>query len=120
MKIRMIGLLIFLVVIASTIWAGTEWTAFVNPAGIVFVVITAVGLALMKYRAGAGKAGFIKCLKRYSIPVGTIGCLIGFIQIGWCLSDYAYLGIALATAVLTIFYGLILYCVCDALEKADV
>ena len=120
MKIRMIGLLIFLLVVGGAIWAGAEWTAFINPAGIVFVLITAVGLALMKYRAGTGKAEFIKNLKRYSIPVGVMGCLIGLIQIGWCLSDPANLGIALATAVLTIFYGLILYCVCDALEKTDV
>ena len=116
MKIRMIGLLLFLLVIVGAIWAGAEWTAFIDPAGIVFVVITAVGLALMKYRAGAGKAGFIKGLKRYSIPVGVMGCLIGLIQIGWCLSDPAGLGIGLATAVLTIFYGLVLYCVCDAFE----
>lgn len=54
--------MLFLFIVIGSIAAGAEWTAFINIPSIGFVVLAAVGLALMKYKAGAGKAEFTKGL----------------------------------------------------------
>jgi flagellar motor component MotA len=71
----------------------------------------------MKYQKGDVKSDFLTSLKRYSIPSGVIGCLIGFIQIGANVSNPAQIPAGVGVAILTIFYGLILYCIIDALAE---
>ena len=113
MKTRVLGLLIFLFVLVAAILLGGGPFRFVHLPSIGFVMILSGGLALMKYRKGDGKSGFITNLKRYSIPSGVIGCLIGLVQIGGNVSDPAQIPPGVAVAILTIFYGLILYCTVD-------
>ena len=113
MKMRMLGLLIFLFVVIASIAIGGRPFRFIHLPSIGFVIIVSGGLALMRYRKGDGQSGFITNLKRYSIPSGVIGCLIGLVQIGGNVSDPAQIPAGVAVAILTIFYGLILYCTVD-------
>jgi len=113
MKIRILGLLIFLFVVIASISIGGELSNFIHFPGIGFVIIVSGGLALMRYRKGDGKLSFIKNLKRYSILSGVIGCLIGLIQLGLHVSDPAKIPMGAAVAILTIFYGLMFYCITD-------
>jgi flagellar motor component MotA len=117
MGIRIIGLFIFLFIIIASIWLGGPLGQFVHFPSLLFVVIVSFGLALMKYRKGDGKSVFMTSLRRYSIPSGVIGCLIGFVQIGANVSDPAQIPAGVGVAILTIFYGLILYCIIDALAE---
>ena len=119
MGMRIIGLFIFLFIIIASIWLGGSLGQFVHFPSLIFVIIVSLGLALMKYRKGDGRSGFMTNLKRYSIPSGVIGCLIGFVQIGANVSDPAQIPAGVGVAVLTIFYGLILYCIIDALAKQE-
>jgi len=117
MRIKILGLLIFLFVIFSPIYIGGGPLRFVHFPSIGFVIILSSGLALIKYQKGDGKLNFITNLKKYSIPSGVIGCLIGIIQMCSNYTDPAQLPAGVAVAVLTIFYGLILYCIIDALAE---
>lgn len=119
MRIKILGLLIFLFVIFSSIYIGGEPLRFVHLPSIGFVIILSSGLALIKYQKGNGKLSLITNLKKYSIPSGVIGCLIGIIQMCSNYTDPAQLPAGVAVAVLTIFYGLILYCIIDALAEQE-
>ena len=119
MRIKILGLLIFLFVIFSSIYIGGEPLRFVHFPSIGFVIILSSGLALIKYQKGNGKLSLITNLKKYSIPSGVIGCLIGIIQMCSNYTDPAQLPAGVAVAVLTIFYGLILYCIIDALAEQE-
>lgn len=119
MGMKIIGLFIFLFIIGASIWLGGSLLQFIHLPSIGFVIIVSLGLALMKYRKGDGSSGFMANLRRYTIPSGVIGCLIGFIQMGANLSDPAQIPAGVGVAVLTIFYGLILYCIIDALVEQE-
>lgn len=119
MSTKIIGLFIFLFIIAASIWVGGSIFQFIHIPSMVFVIIVSLGLALMKYRKGDSSSAFLSNLKRYSIPSGVIGCLIGFVQIGANVSDPAQIPAGVGVAVLTIFYGLVLYCVIDALAEQE-
>ena len=119
MGTKIMGLFVFLFIIIASIWFGGPLVQFVHFPSMGFVIIVSLGLALMKYRKGDGSATFLTNLKRYSIPSGVIGCLIGFVQMGANVSDPAQIPAGVGVAVLTIFYGLILYCVIDALAEQE-
>lgn len=117
MGIRIIGLFIFMFIIIASIWLGGPLGHFVHIPSLLFVVIVSFGLALMKYRKGDRRSDFMTSLKRYSIPSGVIGCLIGFVQIGANVSDPSKIPAGVGVAILTILYGLILYCIIDTLAE---
>ena len=119
MVTKIIGLFIFLFIIAASIWLGGSLVQFVHFPSIGFVIILSFGLALMKYRKGDGSSSFFTNLRKYSIPSGVIGCLIGFVQMGANISDPTQIPAGVGVAVLTIFYGLILYCIIDALIEQE-
>ena len=108
-----IGLLIFLFVLVAGIFPGGALLQFVHFPSIGFVIIASAGLALMRYREGDGRQDFLAHLKRYAIPAGVIGCLIGLVQVGQNASDPEQIPAGVSVAVLTISYGLILYCIID-------
>ncbi len=85
-----IGLLIFLFVLIGGIFVGGSVVQFVHFPSIGFVIIASSGLALMRHREGDGRQGFLAHLKRYLIPAGVIGCLIGLIQMGRNISGHGY------------------------------
>ena len=109
-----IGLLIFLFVLVAGIFVGGSLLQFIHFPSIGFVIIASGGLALMKHRKGEGGQDFLAHLKRYAIPAGVIGCLIGLVQVGNNASNLEQIPAGVSVAVLTVFYGLILYCIIDA------
>ena len=108
-----IGLLIFLFILVAPIFVGGAPLRFVHFPAMGFVIIASIGLALMKHRKGDGNLGFLASLKKYSIPAGVIGCLIGLVQLGYNASDPDHIYAGVAVAVLAVLYGLILYCIID-------
>ncbi len=119
MVTKIIGLSIFLFIIIASIWLGSHLLQFIHLPSIGFVIILSSGLAMMKYQKGNGKLSFITNLKKYSIPSGVIGCIIGIIQMCSNYTNPAQLPAGVAVAVLTIFYGLMLYCIIDALVEQE-
>jgi len=108
-----VGLVIFLLVLLAGILLGGDLLQFVHFPSVGFVIIASSGLALMKHRKGESRQDFLSHLKRYAIPAGVIGCLIGFVQMGQNVSDPKHIPAGVSVAVLTVFYGLILYCIID-------
>jgi len=108
-----IGSLVFLFVLVGAIFVGGDLLQFVHVPSIGFVIIASGGLALMRCRKGDRRRDFLTHLKRYSIPAGVMGCLIGLVQLGQNASSPEQIPAGVSVAVLTIFYGLILYCVID-------
>ncbi len=108
-----IGLMIFLFVLVAPIFVGGGPLRFVHFPSMGFVIVASSGLALMRYRKGNGKQAFLASLKRYAIPAGVIGCLIGLVQLGQNASSPEHIHAGVAVAVLAILYGLILYCIID-------
>ena len=125
MKIRMIGLLIFLVAVVGAIICGGSWASFIDPAGIAYLLLVVGGLALIRFKTAKNQTSFFVCLKRYAIISGILGFLTGFLQMAshYCSMktfNPAQIFAGFGVAVSTIFYALILYCVLDAFEKTDV
>ncbi len=108
-----VGLLMFLFVLVAGIFVGGSLFQFVHFPSIGFVIIASGGLSLMRHRKGEGRQVFLAHLKRYTIPAGVIGCLIGLVQVGQNASSPEQIPAGVSVAVLTIFYGLILYCIID-------
>lgn len=118
MKTKIIGGVIFLIVLIVGFLGDGDFWIFINLPAIGFVAFATVGLTLMKYRKGIGKLEVINNLKKYSILSGVIGCLIGFVQMGWHVSDdLQMIPMGVAIAILTIIYGLIFYCILDAFTE---
>ena len=113
MKTRIAGQLIFLFVIVSSIYFSGRALCFIHLPSLLFVIIASGGLALMKYRKGDGKLGFIINMKRYSILSGVIGSLIDLVTMGRRISSLDQYSAGVAVAVLAAFYGLIFYCIVD-------
>jgi len=112
-KTAITGFSIFLLPIVGCIILGGDPWVFIHIPSIGFVVIAAGGLALMRYRKGQGKSAIVENFRKYVIPAGVLGCLVGFVQSCRHLSDLEKLPAAMGVAVLSVFYGLILYCVLD-------
>jgi flagellar motor component MotA len=123
MKMVIEGLFVFLVVIVGSIACGPSVGFFVNFPSVIFVVGTAGGLALMKYKKGDGAVKFFKSSKKYLIIGGILGCMVGIVQmVSNCNGDSNTFNannifIGFGVCLLTTFYGLILYCIVDALTE---
>ena len=84
-------------------------------APIVIVIGAPAGLALIKHKKGEGSLGIIRNFKRYVIHIGVLGCVIGFIQMGAAnITDMTVYARGSGIAILTVFYGIIIYCILDA------
>ena len=122
MKTKLIGCTVFLFVVIGVILSSGHLTSFIDFTGIAFVVIAACGLSLMRYKKGDGRENFFKSLKKYAIPCGILGCLIGTIHIALHSLNTGMVNPAnvfggFGVALLTVFYGLILYFIIDALTE---
>jgi len=119
MKTRAVGILVFAAVVVGAAWCGGSLSFFVNLPGIAYVVMAAGGLGLIRYRKGEGIAGFFSGGKKYLIIGGILAWLTGIIQMAATCIDANSLNAAdyfagFAVATLSLFYGLILYCIVDA------
>ncbi len=87
---------------------------FIHIPSAMIVLGVAGGLGLATYKGG-GIIAFIDCAKRFCIPAGVIGAMIGIIQMLQNLKDPDQLGSGMAVALLTAFYGVVCHCVADAI-----
>ena len=113
---KIIGLLLFaVVIIGSIILSGDSLEGYIHIPCIAIVVGSAAGLAIIRHKKGDNFSRFLQNAKRYVIHTGVLGTIIGFIIMGTRLSVADY-GPGSAVAFLSIFYGLIIYCLLDAFE----
>ena len=112
--LNLFGMVLFVALIIFSIAIGRSGLIFVHIPSAVFVVGVAGALGLASYKDG-GLIAFIGCTRKFFIPVGITGTLIGVIQMLQNLKDYAEIGSCLAVAFLTVFYGVICYCIADAI-----
>ena len=111
------GLLVFAAIVIGSIVCGGNITAYINLPSIVIVIGAPAGLALIKYKKGDNTICFIRNFKRYVIHIGVLGCVIGFIQMGSSLSEMKWYPQGSAVALLTVLYGITIYCVLDAFSS---
>ncbi len=109
-----LGLVIFASLVIGSIALGRSGLVFVRIPSAVFVVGVAGALGLASYKGG-GIVAYIACCKRFCIPAGITGTLIGVVQMLQNISDYAQIGAYLGVAFLGVFYGVICYCIADAI-----
>lgn len=109
-----LGMFIFFFLIVGSIALGRSGLVFVHIPSVVFVIVGAGALGLTTYKGG-GLIAFIGCCKRYCIPAGVLGAMIGVIQMLVCLKDVEALRPGIAICLLTVFYGVICYCLADAI-----
>jgi len=113
MKTKVMGIIVFLLGVVGAISLGWH-EIFINIPSVMYVVLVAGGLALMRFRRGDGVAGFLKNLKRYAIVSGVLGMMTGLLQMASAGSfDLAGFYVGFGTSLLTVFYGIIFYCVLD-------
>jgi flagellar motor component MotA len=113
-----LGVSVFLMVLVFAIFAGGGPQSFVHFVSAIFVLATAGGLGLAGYR-GNGFVEYIASFKKHLIPCGVLGIVIGVIQMLRNLSDPESFGAGLAVALLTLFYSLIVYGICEAFVNAN-
>ena len=109
-----LGIFVFVVAIGVAILLGPERYMFINVPTAVFVILVAGGLGLASYRGG-GLLGYIEACKKHFISAGILGTIIGTIQVLTIVADPSGVGIGIAVALLSVFYGVVLYCISDAL-----
>jgi len=88
---------------------------FIDIPSILIVLLVGGSLGMASYKGG-GFVGYMKACKKHFISAGILGTVIGMIQILQNLSNPEHIGPGLAIALLTIFYGVILYCIADAIS----
>ncbi len=108
------GLLVFAAIVIGCIICGGNIAAYIHIPSIIIVIGAPAGLALIKYKKGDETICFIRNFKRYVIHIGVLGCVIGFIQMGSNLTDMKWYPKGSAIALLTVLYGIIIYCILDA------
>lgn len=109
-----LGIIVFMVAIVGAIKMGGRIMTFIFiPAGFL-VVLVAGGLGLACYRGG-GLLGYAEACKKHFISAGILGTIIGIIQMLAHLEDPSAWGRGAAVALLSVFYGVVLYCISDVL-----
>ena len=118
MKIKVttfiLGIVVFLAVIVGVLSLNGQIFAFVDIFTFLFVAGIAVGLGLAGYK-GDGWLGYIQACKKHFITGGIVGTLIGSILTLANAKDFFVIRQGLAIALLSILYGVVLYCIADAL-----
>lgn len=109
-----LGLIIFVGAILQVILFGGSPVVFVNFPSIIFVAGIAGGLGLAAYKGG-GFIEYVLACKKYFIPAGVLGTVVCIVLILRALEDPSKIGMGIAVALLSAFYGLVFYCVADAL-----
>ncbi len=109
-----LGIFVFVVAIGVAILLGPERYMFINVPTAVFVILVAGGLGLASYRDG-GLLGYIEACKKHFITAGILGTIIGTIQTLAIVENPSGIGVGFAVALLSVCYGVVLYCISDAL-----
>jgi len=122
MKIKMVGILLFLAGVVGAVICGGNWSSFVHLPSIAYLLLVAGGLALIRYKTAKNQTNFFVCLKKYVIVAGILGFLTGFCQMAATFANNENLDAPIVfagfgVAVLTIFYALILYSLIDAFTE---
>jgi len=121
MKTITIGLLLILLSIGGAIAFGANWEFFINFPSAAIIVLIAGGLTLMRYRKGESLVNILASVKKYCLLSGFIGCMIGMLQVAFSFHgrdtfNIPGIFVGFGTCLLCVFYGLILYCIIDAIQ----
>lgn len=108
------GIIMFISVIAGTLYQSGDALMFVHIPSMLIVVIVGGSLGLASYRSG-GFVGYIKACKKHFISAGILGTVIGATQMLQNLSSPDSIGSGIAVGLLSPLYGIILYCIADAI-----
>ncbi|MDC0254490.1 MotA/TolQ/ExbB proton channel family protein [Bacteriovoracales bacterium] len=115
---KIISLLIIVFAIVAAIFVGGDIRAFIDVPSLLVVigpVIASIsakhGLEGFKelFREGENQSKILHTMGVTGIIAGAIGTMIGFIIMLGNLSDQSALGPALAIALLTLLYGLLIF-----------
>ncbi|MBW8016719.1 MAG: hypothetical protein FVQ82_11070 [Planctomycetes bacterium] len=109
-----LGILLFIIAITGAILCGSDYQLFICFPSIIFVVVVGGSLGLASYRSG-GFVGYIKACKKHFIAAVILATVIEITKMLYGLS-YDSLGAAIAIFLMPLFYGIILYCIADAIS----
>ena len=110
-----LGILLFISAITGTILCGGDFRLFIYFPSMIFVVVVGGSLGLASYRSG-GFIGYIKACKKHFISAVILATAIGVIQMLQNLSSPDSFGAGMAIFLTPVFYGIILYCIADAIS----
>jgi len=109
-----LGLFAFIIAITAAISFGGGSLMFIHIPSLAFVLAAGGSLGMACYRGG-GFLEYIKACKKHFISAGVLITIISTIQMLRNLFSPDSIGAGVAVGLLPIFYGIILYCITDAI-----
>ena len=109
-----LGIFVFMVGTGVAILLGPGKLMFIHIPTVIFVIPVAGGLGLASYRGG-GLLRYIEACKKHFISAGILGMIIGTVHATANLANLSTILIGITVALLSAFYGAVLYCISDAL-----
>ena len=109
-----LGVIVVMIAIISALMMSDSLGSFIHIPAVVLVVLVAGGLGLTSYRGG-GLVSYIDVCKKYFISAGVLGTIMGIIMVLTRIEDPSNWGPGAGAALLSVFYGIVFYCITDAL-----
>ena len=119
MKTKGLGIIVFLLAVVLALWAGGGPGHFIHFPSLMYFVFATAGLTLMKYRRGDERTSVLGSVKRYAVLSGLIGSFLALVQFAYNLSSPQQYIAGVCVALMPTFYGLVVFCVADALSRGD-
>ena len=107
-----IGIMGFFGVVAAGVLYGSPMMIFFDIPSLLFVFGTIISLSVAKYSPKeliSFSDEVVMSLINFSLIGGGIGFIVGLVQMLQNMSDPASIGPAMAVALLTVFYSIIIY-----------
>ena len=108
------GLTIFISLIYSILFFEANPRMFFHFPSLIYVVFAGASLGLACFRGG-GFLKYIKACKKHFLSAGILVTVIRITVFAQNLSNPESFGFGTAVALLAVYYGIILYCIADAI-----
>jgi flagellar motor component MotA len=111
-----LGITLFITAIYTVLFFDSDPRMFCDIPSLIFVIFVGASLGLACYRGG-GFLKYIKACKKHFFTAGLLLSIIIVTNMLQNLSSPDAIGRGVAIGLLPIYYGIILYCIADAITS---